>query len=137
MKKPLTLFDWLTEITVNKRDWDLFTSEDQKSFGKWMINKFLSMNQDYIEVVNIVQKYDFLTDKQTYNLYKNTLPKRKVYLRFIKGKKDKSNTKDLVNLSDYFACSLREVKDYIELLDPTDVKDILKNYELKTTKKKV
>ena len=136
MKKPLSLFDWLKEITYKKGDWNNFTDSDKKSWNTWMVNKFLSMNQDYIEVVNYVQQFGFLTDEQIYNLYKDTLPKANVYLKFIKGKKDKSNQKDLVNLADYFACSIREVKDYIELLDPVDVKGILKNYEVKSTKKK-
>jgi hypothetical protein len=137
MKKPLTLFDWLKEITYNKGEWDSFSSEDKKTFNIWMVNKFLSMNQDYIELVNMVQKYNFLDDKQVYTLYKNIIPKRNVFLKFIKGKKDKNNNEELVYLAQYFGCSIREVKDYINLLSKDDVKDILDNFSIKTTKKKV
>ena len=69
----MTIFDWLKEITYKKGDWDLFSDNDKKSWNNYMVHRFLSMNSDYIEVVNIVQKYQYLTDKQVYTIYKNLI----------------------------------------------------------------
>ena len=41
------LFNWLNEITYNKRSWDSFTSEDKDEFNTFMIHRFVSMNPDY------------------------------------------------------------------------------------------
>jgi hypothetical protein len=50
------LFDWLNEITYSKRPWDNFTNEDKNEFNIFMIHRFISMNPDYIDVVNLIQK---------------------------------------------------------------------------------
>ena len=47
----MNIFDHLKNITITK---DPYLGEE--GWNNWMINRFLSMNQDYIEVVNIVQK---------------------------------------------------------------------------------
>ena len=91
----MTLFDFLNEITYQKSDWESFSEEDKKAWNSFMINRFLSMNPDYIEFVNIIQKYQYLTDKQVYTLYKHLIPKRKIFLKYIKGKKDKVDKNDL------------------------------------------
>jgi hypothetical protein len=51
----VNIFDWLLEISYNKRDWNEFTAEQQASFDPYMIHRFISMKQDYIEIVNEVQ----------------------------------------------------------------------------------
>ena len=133
----MTLFDWLKQITYNKGDWDSFSDNDKKSWNNYMVHRFLSMNPDYIEVVNIVQKYQYLTDKQVYNIYKNLIPKRNVFLKYIKGKKDKTSAEDIKYLADYFECSTREVKEYIGIVPKEELANILDNFKVTTSKKKV
>jgi hypothetical protein len=137
MAKPLDLFGWLKEITYNKRKWNTFTDEDRKTWNNFMIHKYLSMNENYVELVNIVQKYNNLTNEQVYMIYSNLIPKSNVFLKFIKGKKDKLPEDEVVYLSQYFECSVQEVKDYIEITPNNDWKSLLENFETKTTKKKV
>lgn len=133
----MKIFDWLKEITLNKNNWDSFSEEDKKSFSPWMVNRFLSMDSNYIEVVDIVQKYQHLTDKQLYTLYQTLIPKNNVFLKYIKGKKDKNSTEDLQYLANYFECSTREVKDYMEFTPKKEMVNILDNFKVKTSKKKV
>lgn len=132
----MRIFDWLKEITLNKNDWDSFSEEDKKSFNAWLVNRFLSMNPDYIEVVDMVQKYQHLTDKQLYTLYQTLIPRKNVFLKYIKGKKDKNSTEDLQYLARYFECSIREVKDYMEFTPQNEMVNILDNFKVKTSKKK-
>ena len=132
----MTIFDWLKQITYNKGDWDSFSDDDKKSWNNYMVHRFLSMNPNYIEVVNIVQKYQYLTDKQVYTIYKNLIPKRNVFLKYIKGKKDKTSAEDLKYLADYFECSTREIKEYIDIVPKNELANILDNFKVTTSKKK-
>jgi len=133
----MTIFDWLKQITYNKGDWDSFSDDDKKSWNNYMVHRFLSMNPDYIEVVNIVQKYQYLTDKQVYTIYKNLIPKRNVFLKYIKGKKDKTSAEDIKYLADYFDCSTREIKEYIDIVPKEELANILDNFKVTTSKKKI
>ena len=53
----MNLFDWLNEITYSKRPWDKFTDEEKSTFNTYMINRFISMDSNYIDVVNLIQQY--------------------------------------------------------------------------------
>ena len=126
----MKLFDWLNQITLYKKDWNSFTEEEQKTFNNYMITRFLSMNKDWVEAVNHLQKYTITMEtKDVYNLYKNLLPKGKRFLRYIKGKTDKKYNKDLVKLlSRYFECSNAHVMEYMDLLPVEQLKNILISY---------
>ena len=53
----MKIFDWLNQITLYKQSWDSFSEEDHKSFNTFIINRFLSMNKEWIEIVNMLQQY--------------------------------------------------------------------------------
>jgi len=126
----MKIFDWLNQITYNKKEWDTFSEEDHKSFSTFIINRFLSMNKEWIEIVNMLQQYTIgMESKDVYNLYKNLIPKEKKFLRYIKGKKDKKYNKDLIKiLCDYFECSKSQVLEYIDLLSKDELKSVLRLY---------
>ena len=84
----MTIFNWLDQIFFYKKDWNKFTETEQKVFQSYIINRFLSMNKDYIEIVNYFQKYSvgLLESKEIYKWYCNMLPKKKQWNKYIKGK---------------------------------------------------
>ena len=125
----MTLFDWLNQILLHKKDWEEFEESEKKTFNTFMINRFLSMSSDFIDAVNICQEYTYkMEDKDVYNLYKNLFPKQKKFLRYVKGKKEKYSKKLLEFLSKHFEISHREVIDYIEILDKEELQLIFKEY---------
>ena len=126
----MKIFDWLNQITYNKNEWDSFSEEDHKSFNIFIINRFLSMNEEWIEIINVLQQYTIgMENKDVYNLYKTLIPKEKKFLRYIKGKKDKKYNKDLIKiLCDYFECSKSQVLEYIDLLSKDELKSVLRLY---------
>ena len=65
----MQIFDWLKQITYEKQSWDSFTEEDRTSFNPYMIHRFLSMNPDYIEFVNLVQVFPGTDKERIYNIY--------------------------------------------------------------------
>jgi hypothetical protein len=126
----MNLFKWINELFVGKRDWNSFSDEDKKSFSPFMINRYLSMKEDYLPIVNHFQKFTILTmpHSAVYRFYCNLLPKQKVYLKYMSGNKRKVN-KDLIGyLVDYFEVSTRQALDYYDLLNNNDLKSILRQY---------
>ena len=125
----MTLFDWLNQILLHKKNWEDFDDSQQKTFNTFMINRFLSMSSDFVDAVNICQEHTYqMKDKDVYNLYKSLFPKQKKFLRYIKGKKDKFPKKMVSFLSNHFEVSQREIVDYLEILNKETIEEICKHY---------
>ena len=115
----MTIFDWVNQILVHKKPWDSFTVEEQKKFSPFIINRFLSMDKELIEIVNMFQPYAIgtLEPKDVYEFYRNLFPKGKRYNKYIKGKRDKKYDKELVDIiTNHFECSKLQTKEYLELI---------------------
>ena len=124
--KEFTIFDWVKCIIDTKPKWESFTSEQHKVFNSFMINRFLSMNVDYIEIINYVQGIPNLTNEKIYKIYSDLIPQSKrTYYPFIKAKSEKGNEELYKLISQYFICSLDEAKEYLELLDKNELENIL------------
>ena len=83
--KPATIFDHLANITWKKKPWSELSELDQKSFSPYLINRWLSMNPDLIEIVDMFQQYTIgpLSKKHVYQLYLDFLPKAKMFAKYI------------------------------------------------------
>ena len=115
----MTIFDWLNEITSSKRSWDEFTDVDRESFNPYMISRFISMKREYVDIVNIAQKY-VLPKRKLYEFYCGLLPKSKSFFRYVKS--NKSINQEQVNaLSKYYMCSTREIIDVLPLLEEQEI----------------
>ena len=121
----MKIFDWLNQITYEKQPWNSFTEEDKKSFEPYMIHRFLSMNPDYIEFVNLVQTFPYSDKGKIYNIYLYMIPKKKMFLKYIKSSKTKRQEKLLKHIFSYYECSLGEAEEYIDILRESGVKSIL------------
>ena len=132
--KPATIFDHLSHITEKKTPWDKLSEADQKSFSPYLINRWLSMNMDLIEIVDMFQQYTIgeLDRKHVYQLYQELLPKRKMYNKYIKAKdSDKYNKELLEFVAKHYQISIREATEYVAMMLNTDkelVVDILRKY---------
>ena len=127
----MTIFEWINQILVHKKPWDSFEASDQKTFSSFIINRWLSMDEEFIEVVNYFQKYAIgtLEPREVYKFYVDVLPKGKRYNKYIKGKTSKKYEEWLTKLlCNHFECSKLQVIEYLELLDKQELKDILEMY---------
>jgi len=125
--KKATIFDHLSFITDKKRPWDTLSDVDKKAFVPYLINRWLSMNWQLVEIVNELQKYTIrqLSPKEVYQLYYDFLPKQRQFNKYIKGKKDGKYNAELIELiAMHFQISEKEASEYIELYLLTD-KDAL------------
>ena len=127
----MTIFNWINEILVNKKHWNSFTEDEQKKFSPFIINRWLSMDKDFLEIVNFFQKYSIgtLEPREVYKWYCDMLPKGKRFNKYIKGKKDKKYNTELIDIMvTHFECSKSQVKDYLELIAKDELIEILEKY---------
>lgn len=131
-----TLFDHLKAIT-NGSDIQYFDKLDQASQKTWsnfMITKYLSMNVDFIEVINELQQYTInLPPNILFKLYADIIPKGNVFLKYIKGINSNYNIQLVKLIAKHFSVSEKESSDYIYIFNRTDeginsLKSIVEKY---------
>mgnify|MGYP003634455912 FL=1 len=122
MKKPASIFDHLANITNKKTAWSTLSESDRKSFSPYLINRWLSMHPDLIEIVDMFQQYTIgpLSKKHVYQLYHDILPKQRMFAKYIKGKKvDKYNPELVKFLANCLQCGKTEAEEFVGILLPT------------------
>jgi hypothetical protein len=127
----MTILDWINQILVHKKSWNSFNETDQKTFSPFIINRWLSMDEEFIEVVNYFQKYAIgtLEPREVYEWYSDFLPRGKRYNKYIKSKSKKKYDPILVDIAcRYFECSKQQVGEYLELIHKEELKEILEMY---------
>ena len=133
--KTKSLFDHITHITQRqtKNYFEDINDADRKTWSNYMVNRFLSMNSNWTDFVNEIQKYK-LKPKDLYRLYIEILPKSKQWLRYTKGKKTMKYQRWLLEIvAKYYESSISEAYDYLEIYysseqGKADLKSILQKY---------
>ena len=121
------IFGWLDEIMVSKRDPANFSQESWEKWNSWLVHKYLSMYIGYIDIVNYVQKINPQEKKQIYTIYREMIPKKKLWLKYIKNE-NKRNYQELAEyIAEYFQCGLGEADHYIDILQEYGVRGVLWN----------
>jgi hypothetical protein len=121
----VTLFDWLNELTFNKKEWSSFSEDQRESFNSYMIHRYVSMYISYVEIANVAQKLPLTEKEKIYNIYKTMLPKKKMFLKYVK-KQNKNTYEDLLQyVANYYHCSFGEAEEYIDIIREAGVRGIL------------
>lgn len=122
-KKAKTLFSHIKQITsVQDVDyWDTLSEADKKTWSNFLIHRFLSMNEEWTELISEIQPVSqTLEPKHLYLLLIGLIPKSKKYVKWIKGKKQDKYEPWLVELMIIeFECSKEEANDYLNILYST------------------
>ena len=133
--KRKNLFDHINAITSQQHSnyWDDISDEDKKSWSNYMVNRFLSMKMEWIEFVNEVQKYP-LKPKELYKVYTDMLPKKRQWLKYIKGDKEMKYPKWVYEIvAKHLQISSREASDAVDMYElshggQAELTDILIKY---------
>lgn len=137
--KPKTnsLFDHLKEITQNQRSdyWETLSDTSKRTFSTFMINRYLSMNYDWVEIIDQLQPYTLanqLDPKLVYKLYIDIFPKSNVFLKYIKSQNEKYSKELLELFMLHYKLSKHEANDYLDILFSKDdgIKEIKKIAEM-------
>jgi len=120
--KAKTIFDNINDLTNKKTPWSEYDEMDRKSFNVFMLNRWLSMDFDLIDLVDYLQQYtiNILDKASTYKVYFDLLPKKKIYNKYIGKSKGKSNKELLEILSKHFQISHTEAEDYLEIINKNE-----------------
>ena len=114
------LFDHLNAITSEQdpKYFDKLSEEDLKSWSNFMINRFLSMKPEWVELIaSLLPLTQTLEPKEMYKLYISVLPKGKQYLKYTKGKSEDKYEQFIVDLiKKEYDCSENQSIEYLEVL---------------------
>ena len=117
------LFDHINAITTiqDPKYFDNLSDEDKKSWSNFMINRFLSMNPDWVELIaSILPLTQTLEPKDMYKLYINLIPKGRYFLKYMKGKSTEKYESFIVELvQKEYDCSELQSNEYLEILYAT------------------
>ena len=115
-----TLFDHLNAVSKDQKVdyWKTLSDGDKKTWSNFMILRFLSMHQDFIELIADLQPIvQELKPEYLYAVLIEAIPKGKYYFRYIKGKNSDKYEKWVVKLvSKYYEVSESEGDEYTHIL---------------------
>lgn len=134
-----TLFDHVNNLlTTNDIDYyDKLSDSDKKTWSTFMINRFISMNPDYIEVINNIQAYSDIPPELISKLYIEILPRKKIYLKYIKNTKIEKYGNEVIQcIMNYYLCSKKEALEYIDILSKDEVYNIVRKFGITEIKEK-
>lgn len=117
--KKRGLFDHVNSIFADQSIdyYDKLSEADKKTFSNYMVNRFISMNWNYVEVVNELQQYyGEVGPREVYLFYSQILPKGRQFNRYIKANKERQYEDWLVGLvGNHFSVSHREAEEYLDI----------------------
>jgi hypothetical protein len=119
------IWDWLKQINYIKADPSSFSDKDWDIWNSYMVHRFISMNQDYVDIVNEVQQINPQNKKEIYTIYREYIPKNNKWNKYIKSNVKQYKSNLLKHLSQYWECSQSEVKEYLNFLDNDEILRIL------------
>jgi hypothetical protein len=124
-KEIKNIFEWLNEITLYKTPVEEISEESWNVWNSWLVHKYVSMDIRFVELANYVQTLSYENKQQTYIIYKEMIPKTKVFLKYIKSRNKKQNTTLVEYVAKHFECSLGEAEEYIDILREVGTRSIL------------
>lgn len=119
------IFGWLDEITVKKSHPDSFSQKSWDNWNSYMVHRWVSQNPDYIDIANYVQKMNPQSKKEIYSIYRELIPRKKQWNKYIKNENKKNYQELSEYLTKYYQCSVKEVYDYIDILGKDGVESTL------------
>lgn len=112
-------FDFVKELTTNKKPWSKLTETEKKDFGEFMTNRIVSMNLDYVELANDIQRL-YLPKEIAYRLYSEILPRRMPYSKYIAKSKSSNYSEELIRfIIKEYEISSEDASDYLDILKST------------------
>jgi hypothetical protein len=115
-KQIKDLWGWLNEITLYKTPVEEISEESWEKWNSYMINRYVSMDIRYIELVNYIQTVPYDNKQQLYNIYREMIPKAKTFFKYLKTNRKKKNTEVIEYIAQHFECSLGEAEEYLDIL---------------------
>ena len=125
----------LHAIKVSKNKDLLQDQEIKKDFNAFLIIKWLSMNEEYCELLNYVNGFFDKLDKESlFKLLVDLIPKGKTFDKFIKP--DNSVSDFVIDIATYYNVGYKEARTYIDVMGVEWAQTISDKYCNKMSNKK-
>lgn len=115
----------MNEITVSKSPISNISEESWDNFNSYMVNRFISMNMEYVYLANYVQTIPYDNKKQLYSIYREMIPRKKVWLKYIKGTSKTFQPQLVDHICNYFECGKDTATEYLGVMKKQHTLDIL------------
>jgi len=134
-KQIKDLWGWLNEITLYKTPIENISEESWDKWNSYVVNRYVSMDIRYVELANYIQTIPYDNKHQLYQIYREMIPKSKVFLKYLKSKTKKKSATLVEYVAKYFECSLGEAEEYIDILRNHGTRKVL--YDMGMDEKEV
>jgi hypothetical protein len=124
-KQIKDLWGWLNEITLYKTPTENISDDSWNCWNSWLVNKYVSMDIRYIELANYIQTIPYDNKQQLYQIYREMIPKSKVFLKYLKSRTKKKPATLIEYVAKHFECGLGEAEEYIDILRDHGTRSIL------------
>lgn len=132
-EKAYTIFDILTDISLNKTGKFRGTPEFQKTYNVFMINRFLSMCADTAHFAHAMGHYSNIPQDIQYQFYLGVIPTQRRFFQYQKAEEKNDNLK---LIEKYFDCNPVRAKEILSILSEEQIQQISEVYENKVIKEK-
>ena len=123
--KIKNIFCWLQHITLYKTPAEDFSDNDWENFNSYMVHRFISQSIYYVEIAEYAQSLMPTMKKQIYNFYREMIPKKKVWLKYVKSQ-TKTVNKDLIEcIAKYYEVGKSDALSYIMVMTKEEIPIIL------------
>lgn len=116
MKGP---FDIAKDLTSKKTPWN---EEIEKSWNTYMVNRTLSMNENNIDFIDMVQRYFNIPIQNVHELYRTLLPVDSRFYPYLKTEGTLSKDIKLVCL--HYDLSKQDARDYLNIISKEELDDL-------------
>ena len=114
-------FDFVKQINYGKKNLIDENPELEKEYKQYIINRALSFNYDTVLYANEMNVKNHVDSKLQFDFFLNTIRPKKRYGKWLK----RENNGILELIKEYYKCSYAKARDYITLLDDSQL-DIIK-----------
>jgi len=128
MENKINIFSFLNGMTETKEMFDFDNDEIRKEYSQFMINRFVSMTDIFVPVVNQINRFQNIPNHIHYEFFRSFLPKRKQFFKYIKKEKEINNEQKEC-IKKYYEIGEKELPGYLEILTKEQIEKIVKKYE--------
>lgn len=111
-------FDYVNSINDTKKD--IMTTENEKSYNSFMVNRSLSYFPDTVALANVMNQYHHLDNRLQYSFLINSIRKRKRFSKWVKPELEH----DLEVVKEYYGYSNEKARQIMPLLSPSQIQKI-------------
>jgi len=116
-------FDFTKQIEHGKKNLIDDNPELEKEYKPFIVNRALSFSYDMVLYANLMNEYNHLDSKLQFDFFLNSIRPKKRYSKWLK----RENNEVLELIKDYYKCSYAKARDYVTLLNDSQL-DILRKH---------